>query len=908
MEPRDRGTESVQFPADEDTSRSVGQTSINQPGAQSHDRQRERQPRLDTDSWEPQQRWMRSFEPEFQDSSMSPALFLLPAHSGVDHNFTECSLFQQSDSEFAPLRPFPDLSMASERFYVPPQDRTTQASERGSLSQFPLAQATILSEEGVSSCCSLSQHSLSPGDEGRQEEKDHSPATATNDRQGVLSSEDSDSREKDSETQTEPPDTQVREAAQDDIFFLSKDVPAQHLLELLQKDMGMQSSSSSAVSSSCETSVKVATSFAEDSKNAQVCKPGFEQSMVKREGPPGEASVPQQQSKQPDRDLFPDQSQTLSYEECNITMGLRSTKPDVSSEELHRELLSEVERRSSRENESKNQQRKSSTPPVISLTPFPSGTSEVKPSAFKSHFGGLQLTGPFSAGFERGHREQDLWLSGNHTGIDGSYLGFIPQSQSTPGVFKAPSKSSVKAKLGLVSAIESNKENSSQSNTGISPQPAVPATDPPETTNQSQEEATSAEVQSLPSLNYMQKVDAWRANQSSGKAALFQSLALQRFSSPSPKQKAYETVSEPLNRSLSQQAGSLQPSAANQEVTQSSSKAPSGYSSPRRGEAVGSAPSDKDNSATRPSASPFGRSQSHSSLSTVIMSAKKDQQSKRPADNGNIEAHHQPSTTVQPPPRMSLSQFSDVSLDHDLTLSSSQESYNSGVKLATSIGASSVVSLEVDNYAPYWTSKQSTPPPMARQREIDIEERIPLYLRNLGIDQSPSTILTPFAPRGPIREPEFSPTDLCTIKGSIGTPTKSTLPSEGGSHNKGEFSRCSILSVDSSISIPLSLDSLGPGASLPERSRQTSPPSDTEAVQSERRLAPSSLPDEDSYPSSQQPHMDSSLTSSQNTITLGDRYDSDLSLATKANGADSDPESPLQNEPTFGAKRRRFYG
>lgn len=863
-------TASARLPADEDTIQSVGQTSINQPGAQSHDRQR--QPRLDTDSWELQQRWQRSFEPEFQDSNLSPSLSLLPAHSGVEQNFTEYSLFQQSDSEFAPLRALPDISMASERFHVPLQDHTSQASERGSLSQYPLDQATNLSGEGVSSCCSLSQHSLSPGDEGRREEKVHPPAIATTYRRGVPSSDDSDRREEDSGTQTDPSDTLVGEAAQYDISFLSKDIPAQHLLELLEKDIGMQSSSSSsALSSSSETSVKVALSFAEDSKSIQVCKPGFEQRMGKREGPPGEASFPHQQSKQPDRGLFPDQSQTLSSEESNITMGLRSTKPDDSSEELHRELLSEVERRSSREHEFKNQQRKSSTPPVISLTPFPTGASEVKPSAIRTHFGGLQWTGAFSAGFERGHREQDLWLSGNHTGIDGSYLGFIPQSQSTPGVFKAPSKSSVKAKLGQLSAIESNIENSSQSNTGISPQPAVPATDPPETTNQSRGETTSAEVQSLPSLNYMQKVDAWRANQSSGKAALFDSLALQGFSSVSPKQNAYEAVSEPLNRILSQQAGRLQPIAAHQEVTQSSSKAPSGSTSPRRGEAVGRAPRDQDNSATRTSASPFGRSQSHSSLSTIVMSVQKDQQSKIPAGEENIETHHQPSTTVQPPPRISLGQFSDVSLDHDLTLSSSQESYNSGVKLATSIGASSVVSLEVDNYAPYWTSKMSTPPPMARQREIDIEQRIPLYLRNLGIDQSPSTILTPFAPRGPIREPEFSPTDLCTIKGSIGTPTKSPLPSEGGSPHKGEFSRCSILSVDSSISIPLSLDSLG---------------------ESERRLAPSSLPDEDSYPSSPQQHMDSSLTSSQNTITLGDRYDSDLSLATKS--TDSDLESPLQ--------------
>lgn len=56
-----------------------------------------------------------------------------------------------------------------------------------------------------------------------------------------------------------------------------------------------------------------------------------------------------------------------------------------------------------------------------------------------------------------------------------------------------------------------------------------------------------------------------------------------------------------------------------------------------------------------------------------------------------------------------------------------------------------------------------------------------LYLQNLGIDQSPADILTPFAPRGPIREPEFSPTDLSTVKdfSSGGTPMKSITSSEG---------------------------------------------------------------------------------------------------------------------------------
>lgn len=622
--------------------------------------------------------------------------------------------------------------MASERFHFPPQDHTTQASEHGSLSQHPLAQETIHSEEGENSCCSLSQHSLSPGDKGRPKETIHSPLIPTTDRP---SRDNTGSREKDSKPVTDPPDKPVGEAAEDEAFFLNKEIPAQHLLDLLQKDIGMPSGSSSAVSSASETSVKTAASFSKESKSTQVCKPGTEQNTVRREGPSGEASLPQQQTQQPVKDFYPDQSRTLLSEVCNITMGLRSTQPDDSSEVLHRELLSEVERHSSREAESEKQQRKSPTPPGQSLTPHPTETSEGNPSVTRTDLRGVPWTGPFSAGVERGHREQDLWSSGNQTGIDGSYLGFLPQSQSTPGIFKAPPKSSVKGKLGQLSAIESNKENSCQSHTGISPQPAD--VHDAGVSNQCQEETTSVKVQSLPSLSYMQKVDAWRANQTSGKTSLFDSLALQGFSGISPKKKAYDAVSDTLNHILSQQVRTLQQpsvsSATNQKVTQSSSLAPSGSSSLRRGEAVGSAPSDKDNtgSATGPSASTFDRSQSHSSLNTVVMSVKKDQQTDRCAEREKSRtqdnAHHQLSATAQPSPLVSLGQFSDVSPDRDLTLSSSQDSHSSGIKLGTSIGASSVVSLEVDNYAPYWTSKPSTPPPQPKPRELNIEERIPVF-------------------------------------------------------------------------------------------------------------------------------------------------------------------------------------
>ncbi|CAI5695559.1 unnamed protein product [Oreochromis niloticus] len=172
-----------------------------------------------------------------------------------------------------------------------------------------------------------------------------------------------------------------------------------------------------------------------------------------------------------------------------------------------------------------------------------------------------------------------------------------------------------------------------------------------------------------------------------------------------------------------------------------------------------------------------------------------------------------------------------------------------------------------------------------------------LYLRNLGIDQSPSTILTPFVPRGPIREPEFSPTEFCTIKGSTGTPTKSTQPSEGGSPHKEEFSQSSILSVDSSISIPFSLDSLCPAATIPEQARRTSPTSDTEARQSKHKLAPYTSPDENTRSSTLQPcqqQKDGSLSSSGRISQLEDKFNSDMPPAVKERHGERSLESLLQ--------------
>ncbi|KAJ7327276.1 hypothetical protein JRQ81_017035 [Phrynocephalus forsythii] len=74
-------------------------------------------------------------------------------------------------------------------------------------------------------------------------------------------------------------------------------------------------------------------------------------------------------------------------------------------------------------------------------------------------------------------------------------------------------------------------------------------------------------------------------------------------------------------------------------------------------------------------------------------------------------------------------------------------------------------------------------PQTSDDREINIEERIPVYLRNLGIDQSPSSILTPFMPRGPVREIELSPTELRTLKASTDMFPQRLQSSEGDSHS-----------------------------------------------------------------------------------------------------------------------------
>ncbi|XP_062430471.1 centrosome-associated protein ALMS1 [Rhea pennata] len=135
-------------------------------------------------------------------------------------------------------------------------------------------------------------------------------------------------------------------------------------------------------------------------------------------------------------------------------------------------------------------------------------------------------------------------------------------------------------------------------------------------------------------------------------------------------------------------------------------------------------------------------------------------ENQRPSHNLDITTGH-----------VTMDNFSDISPDSLNLLAGSGGSSQMDLGSA---GCSSVVSrhnffsAEEDNFIPFGITPLKTP----EKEELNIEERIPVYLRNLGIDQSPGSILTPFVPRGPIREVEFSPSELRTLKDSTDTLRK----------------------------------------------------------------------------------------------------------------------------------------
>ncbi|XP_072717771.1 centrosome-associated protein ALMS1 isoform X6 [Ciconia boyciana] len=171
-----------------------------------------------------------------------------------------------------------------------------------------------------------------------------------------------------------------------------------------------------------------------------------------------------------------------------------------------------------------------------------------------------------------------------------------------------------------------------------------------------------------------------------------------------------------------------------------------------------------------------------------------------------LENHRQSHNLGIPTGRVSMDNYGDISPDSLNLPVSSGESSQGGLGSA---GCSSVVSRHFftsgkdDNFIPVGATSLETPV----KEELNIEERIPLYLRNLGIDQSPGTILSPFVPRGPIREVEFSPSELRTLKDSTDTLTRTAPQPQGQLLSAVEITQTSFNSGTSTLSMSIPMNS-----------------------------------------------------------------------------------------------------
>ncbi|NXG85415.1 ALMS1 protein, partial [Stercorarius parasiticus] len=175
-------------------------------------------------------------------------------------------------------------------------------------------------------------------------------------------------------------------------------------------------------------------------------------------------------------------------------------------------------------------------------------------------------------------------------------------------------------------------------------------------------------------------------------------------------------------------------------------------------------------------------------------------------DQKNCDALESHSHNLKVPTgHVSMGDFSDISPDSlNLRVSSGESSQGD----LGSSGCSSVVSRHFftsakDNFITVGATSLETP----EKEELNIEERIPIYLRNLGIDQSPGTILAPFIPRGPIREVEFSPSELRTLKDSTDTLTRTAPQPQGELPPAVEITQTSFNLDTSTLNVSISMNS-----------------------------------------------------------------------------------------------------
>ncbi|XP_071894013.1 centrosome-associated protein ALMS1 isoform X7 [Anas platyrhynchos] len=367
-------------------------------------------------------------------------------------------------------------------------------------------------------------------------------------------------------------------------------------------------------------------------------------------------------------------------------------------------------------------------------------------------------------------------------------------------------------------------------------------------------------IQSLPSLSFMEKVGTWNMSQSD---KISDALASSHPSGISPRKKAHSAITSSLNNILSTQNSSKNPkdylAAASGEthslenlhchkknlehvhpLTRSQSDNSVNVSSRNTSltDVVQPAisteamqPLEETSSVLRVSENRLGGSMIHKVTTEIVSGpvdkdAESDSTGQSSDPNGfisservaqllregrnsstdeqkncdGLENQQLPHNLDIPTRHVSMDNLGDISQDSLNLPTSSGENSQGGS--GSGVSGHFFTSAEDDNFIPFGTACLGTP----EKEEFNIEERIPIYLRNLGIDQSPGTILTPFVPRGPIREVEFSPSELRTLKDSTDTLARTQQP-QGEFLTAVEVTQTSSNSGTSTVSISIPMNS-----------------------------------------------------------------------------------------------------
>ncbi|XP_075429606.1 centrosome-associated protein ALMS1 isoform X2 [Ascaphus truei] len=868
---------------------------------------------------------------EIQDSRLSPCLQLLTSASTQVQTFFDDTPYQQTAMDFAPLSGSLDMSELPEH-----PSKSLQISEAVVLA------GTEVLLDFVSGSFTLSQHRLATGIEGAGDASSmyylsqHPLLLSQIDRGDIIDQSswtitehfnpDADAPKlRDlpslvSEERVQSPLEEVHKVLIEDGSFLDSSVPAPLLLKLLEKEIGISSSSDmSSRSSSCPTfsSKEEENNIPQDPEQR---RHNISEHLVLNEN---KFETTKSDPYQLEEESFKDSTEidffnTESFKDfesenvdpnnsCQSNRSGITVRPvnrqssEVSKEEIHKQLCSEIQLRYQERDLSKTSEGRTASSTVLQtsvvVTESAETYSEKENTVVEVHsdVGRDEVTMSSRCSIERGHKDTGISPADNPPVEDASFFGRLahPISQSTPGTFAVKKQLAgklmqIKAKL-TESAMSLNEEPSNNSSVNNltpcrKPQSLQSSHEgyPESTDSQKSPPPHGRRIQSLPSLNYIEKVGAWNTNQS------FDALVLRGLTGVSPKKRAYNAVADSLNRMLAKQDNSGMPKrglaasfAGTSSMTSLSSKgkktcsalqltrsqsynsvstvgtqnSPDTENSPadQKLEAVVKSLREGDDTAIKSDAvqnrdglAEARAKQAGVSLDTNVIASDADLEHKAKDQSLQEKALSAVERSIESDERvvqrrdgkdksndksvpnldirssnLTMDRFSDISVDTDLNFfSSSHSSDHINQTFTSSAGAvsmHSLTSLEVDNFVPHWSPSSKT----SDRKEINIEERIPTYLRNLGINQSPTTILTPFVPKGPIREPEFSPSELRTLKGSTATPTTSMQLSEG-SQSAVNISQASVSSTASTMSMSIPMGS-EPGNDSPFPTERTPP-------------------------------------------------------------------------------------